>query len=457
MCRDAIDGEDAIKRGGPTYLPIPPAMQSGTRELSPDLKKDYSWAPQGYHFYMTMASFPEIVSPMIDVFQGIIHTNPPHLALPPAMESLNEENKLVSMWQKITREILSVGRIPVVLDINPDDNLVYPVMFSAESLINWGENFAVLTEYVNVPDSDRFDPRQELNYLVYEMMQDGFVFVSRYNEKRQIVSSGPISLRGRSFFQALPVFPLGVSGMDWKVGPIPVISMVRRALEIYRLNADYRRALYIKCDPQPVITGVTNDNEIPNRIGGNTVWTFTSPEAKAYYLDIDGQGIPILRMAIEDEYTRFWREGGRLLESSSAPVESGLALRLRQMAQQVSLRSLALCAGQALNQILNVIATGLNVPVDPKQPFFVADIDFSEPRLTGQELREIMEAVTMGAPLALETVHERARRGGLTKETFEGELALAGGQFLQPKSQQEVNDGTTEDGRGVAGTAEQGD
>ena len=60
-------------------------------------------------------------------------------------------------------------------------------------------------------------------------------------------------------------------------------------------------------------------------------------------MEVDGQGIPSLRQAIEDEYERFHEEGGRLRENDGGP-ESGEALKRRTMVKQVTTKSLVINA-----------------------------------------------------------------------------------------------------------------
>jgi hypothetical protein len=438
--RDAIAGERAVKEAGPTYLPIPPGMPNLLSEVLENGKRVGS---DPYAFYLGFADFPEIVEPAHAGFQGVVHARPPVCKLPKGLEYLIEMccpdgTTLEELWSAVTSEVMCTGRIGLLIDVDTDQRL-RAVPYSVENNINWrersarnggGADFVVLKEPQEEQGKDAFHIKSVTRYR--ELRLNNGVYQSRvWEEKENDDKSGmklsvvgsqgnnpegwtTIIVSGKTL-NFIPFYPLNSAEITFCYQSIPMLPLARRAFTIYRKTADYNRALYIKADPQICIAGI-GASEAPQKIGGDGVWTFDSPDVKAWYLDIDGQGIPLMRQSIKDEYDRFDMEGGKLLATDKTAPESGTALRQRQMAQQVTLRNIVTNLGLGFETVLKQIAfmSGL----DPESVSFSPDTDFAEPTMTSQELMELITAKNIGAPMSYSSMHELMRRGSLTQKSF---------------------------------------
>ncbi len=176
MVRDALEGERAVRSKSTEYLPVPPGMNNGA--ATEVLETGKRVRNTRYDFYLSFAEFPEIIAPVLNGFQGVIHENEPHVKLPPEMQYLLEDatpegDSLMVMWRRITREVIAVGRIAVLCDVAEDDRIRL-VGYSTENLINWrlstlrvgGEpEFVVLREFADLPDdSDEFTSKMVERY-----------------------------------------------------------------------------------------------------------------------------------------------------------------------------------------------------------------------------------------------------------------------------------------------------
>lgn len=464
--RDAIDGETAVKEKRDEYLPIPPGMRGGNREV---LHSGRESSPSAYKYYLEFAEFPEIVAPALVGFQGLIHGKSPTIVLPEKLEYLLDEATpsgmtLERLWQLVTCEVLTGGRVGLLTDVDPADDTLRIVPYPTESIINWRIDrsssesllFLVLREDSEVEGDDSFTSKTQTIYR--ELRVVGAQYVSTEyrtgasaagtivgavgsNEllgsavaggDPQPESSVTVSLFGRSLDQ-IPFTCINALHVGFDYGPIPIMGLVRRVFRIYKLTADYFRSLYIKADPQPWIVGI-DKNEAPTTIGGEEIWTFRNPEAKVGHLDIDGQGIPLQAEAIEAQYEKFDAEGGRLRQmAEGGGAESGEALRRRMNAGQVTLRNVVVNVGRAFESHLKSIA--VLAGLDPEEVSFTPDLDFSEPTMTGASLLEWQNAKNQGAPIARRTIHDLMRRGGVTELTFEDEEALIEEDDLPPATE----------------------
>ncbi len=443
LIRDTVEGQTKIKGEGQLYLPAPPG--------SLILNTPVQVAPEGgvvgvqsrYAFYKSFAKFPEIVTPALNGMQGIIHTKDPEITLPSKMEYLLEEatpdgKTLINLWEDITREILQTGRLGLLVELFGDS----PVLcrYEAETLINWkvrpkrfgGQpEFIVLTEKIWLVDpKDEFAPAlitryrilrfDGTNYTVqaFDKINDEFVPVELEGTDPATGRVTPV-LMGKAFgFMPFTVVNAVMEGFS--IGPMPFLPLSRRALNIYQKSATFERSLYLKGDPTVVITGI-DPKKSPTTIGGGSAWVFPDPETKVTMLDIDGDGIPLQRDSIKDEYEYFYQEGGRLLDTRDRSVESGKALERREINHNVSLIAIAVNGAGGMQNALRQIAVLLNV--DPEEVEFNANLDFTLPTMSGKELVEFTKAKNQGAPISNETIHEMMKRRNITTKSFEEEQA----------------------------------
>lgn len=474
--RTSIKGEKAIRANITVYLPVPPGM--GTPQTVQHTHGHAFEVLDRYGWYATFAEFPEIVAPTVEAFQGLVHMKEPVVELPKEMEYLRDAatasgDTLAQLWKTVTRELISAGRQTLLGEVNPLVDNVVSCAYHAESLINWRVTGRARLSPVDltVLEESTFRARADDEFeqdLVTQWRElrvaDGAYKVRLWETKTSLSPStvhnhgvtGAIHVHGSAAaastgapekvavdgadeegfvtpmfrgkpFDFIPIDVGNASGPGLKFSHIPILPMSKRALSIFRRSADYNRALYNKGDPQAYIAADMDEDDLPDTIGGSELWLIPQGGI-AGYLDIDGDGIPLMRQAIGDDYDRFVQEAGRFLETNDRvnPNESGKAVGLRLSAQRVTLRSLVVEAARLMEQHLRTLGRMLGIDEERlrKEISFKPNMDFTELRITGQELLQLVTAKNMGAPWSLEQMHARMREGGLTDLSFEAEMAL---------------------------------
>ncbi|WP_457831240.1 DUF4055 domain-containing protein, partial [Staphylococcus aureus] len=77
----------------------------------------------------------------------------------------------------------------------------------------------------------------------------------------------------------------------------PLVDLVDMNYAHYLVSADYEHGCHFAGLPTPVVTGYTPQNgpngEPPEKlyIGSAAAWVFPQPDAKAYFLEFEGQGL----------------------------------------------------------------------------------------------------------------------------------------------------------------------
>lgn len=456
--RDTIEGEREVKGFRLTaYLPVPPGLDEQSGQITVNQSTGQrDIRSSRYAFYASFAEFPELPGPTIEAFQGLVHGKPPRIELPEDMQYLMTSaspagDTLQALWEMQTRELFSVGRFVFLGEIDEDTDDVLLCPYTCESLINWQETtrrdgtkltMAVLRDIeYEFKDGDEFEQEIVSRYRELRIREDEGEAMEY--QVRLWKSSGQsaqtsttvntdatveLDENGNDWrrvlhfgapFEFLPIIVSNTHEMGLSYGRIPILPISKLSLNIFRMTADYKRALYIKGDPQAVIYGIAKE-DAPETIGGSEIWTFDDPNAKAEYLDLDGDGIPLMRDAIRDDFERYVAAAGRLLEHSDRNgQESGQAVEKRLNAQHVTVASVVTKAGEAMQAALRMVGRMMGKSDDEVASIeFVPNTDFVEATMTGQELLQLVSAKNMGAPMSRESLHALMKRGRLTDKSF---------------------------------------
>lgn len=458
--RDSLKGDKAIRASIRKYLPPPPGMDlRGTADINDILGMSTKGIQSRYSFYTSFAEWPEIVQMTLNAVQGLVHEKPPTIELPDDLQYLTETatpsgDSMLDLWEMVTRETFASGRVAMLSEIFDDQVLI--CLYRAEALINWhvlprksGGNavLAVLMETKSIPKAeDKYEHEDITHYrelqLFADRLDDGTLGPAEYQARvweakdgkdPTIIVTDETDEHGwitpQFFGQSWEEIPLTVNNANdkgFKFGPLPLISAARRAISIFRKTADYFRSLYNKGDPQAVLFGVDKE-DAPSNIGGSSIWTFPESDGSAMYLDIDGQGIPMQKTAIDDQYDRFEQETGRLVAPDAGAINaaSGEALRRRAANQQVTVKSLVINAAASMQAHLRLMARLMGKSDDQVAAImFTPNLDFAEPMMTGREFMDYVLAKNAGGPLATETLHDLARTHKITDRDFDEEMAL---------------------------------
>ncbi len=348
--RDCISGESKIKSKKTAYLPQPAGM-TGV----------YASA---YDAYIERAHFPLVTSYSLQGALGVVITKLPEFNLPKQLEYLletatKEGDSLAQLFMDIVVDVFTTGRCPLVVDVVQDTNQFKFVKYQAEDLVNWKQEaigseknliLGVIKE--KLPEND--DILAHTTEDVYRVMyiQDG-KFTSRAfkdagTEIEDLLTSP--SYMGKSI-DFIPLFVAGSINTNIDIQPIPLLATANCAIQIYRKEADLSNSEFLTCNPTLIMTGVTDDDDIPNVVGSSVLINLPDPQSRAFYTQTDTVALQHVKEHIKDLYEEAIRHGVAILDARKG-VEAAEALRIRQATQSASIYSIYLSA-------LNVIHEGL--------------------------------------------------------------------------------------------------
>jgi hypothetical protein len=440
LMSDTYRGERVIKDKGEDYLPATSGMQEDGMSSNGVGKK-------AYDAYRLRAYFHEVVKDAVTAAIGVMYNKPPVIELPAKMEAMREKatvtgESLNLLLRRINEAQLVDGRLGLLADVESGaaaGTLPYISTYAANTIINWDTgstkdfsnlNLVVLDESGNVRnDNFEWEYKKKFRVLVLGNTLENEEGKAAYKvgvfiETLTFVESDLItpSLAGKELEEIPFVF---VNSKDLTASPDdpPLLGLAKLALVLYRSEADYRQNLFMQGQDTLVIKGGegSGDGDDSTRVGaGATIHVNVQGDAK--YIGVSANGLSEQRMAIENDQSNADRSGAQILENKGGQKETGEALKVRVHAKTATLNQIAISGGEALQQMLKMIAVW--VGANPDEVKVEPNLDFVDDELGGQTLVEYMTARTLGAPLSKQSIHKIMKERGLTDLTFEEEVAI---------------------------------
>jgi hypothetical protein len=418
-CRDAISGTDAVKNKGTTYLP----------------KLDGQDADE-YAAYKKRALFYGASRRTVAGLLGSVMRRRPEVAFynKTFLQSATiDGDSFMVLCEYTLREQLSTGRLGLLVDAQAEGSDPYIATYTAESIRNWKTAMidgrrelvqVVLSETYETPATndntgrpDEFTVETNVQYRVLELVRDGptgaLVYQQRLfrqekagdGSKGQWVEVRSIpgpdgtaqeypfrpSKRGAAFTY-IPFVIINTTDLSPDVAEPPLLDLVDVNLSHYRTAADLEHGAHYTALPTAWVAGF--DNKATLRIGSQTAWVSDNADAKAGFLEFEGQGLDSLRNLMDDKEQMMAVLGSRMLEDQKKAAEAEGTMKLRTAYESGSLVSIANMAGEGLAKALTFVAEWMGETSDNKVKF---NTDFVAARMMPNELLSLIQALQAGA------------------------------------------------------------
>lgn len=447
LMRDTWLGEDYVKQAGTDYLAPTGAMErDGMQQGQP--------GQINYVAYVQRSVFHEFVSTAVQAMVGIMHGKDPVVELPPKLEPLINSatahgEPLKALLRRINMEQLITGRLGLMLDLPEQagpDALPYLATYTAESIINWdtrtGADGRRSFDFITL---DERGPRRQPGSLEWKVVpQHRFLTTGEFlsangivppgidvgpNDFVQVVCRDRTELLGGKFIvpeiagkriERIPFVTIGALDLDPTPDKPPLMPLARKAISLYRLEADYRYQLYMQAQDTLVIIGQPRTDDAAPTVGANAI-LFLDQGADAKFVGVNSAGLGEMRQAVENEKREAAELGAQIIDAASAgSASSGEALAIRVAARTATLTSIARAAGDGLTRLLQAAAEW--VGADPSKVVVEPNTDFSDEQIDAATLLSLTQAKNQGAPISGRTIHQIMRAGEMTEMTYEEEL-----------------------------------
>jgi hypothetical protein len=398
---------------------------------------------KSYHAYKVRARFPNFVREAIQTAIGMMHSQPPEIKLPKAMEGIRSSKgeTLPNLLRRINTEQLITGRIGIMADLptNPKmgTDLPYLTTYIAERIINWDDGAVeeIVPQVMNmiVLDESEYERKDHFNWQKDEKYRVLIIGSPEENEVqgtyKQGVFSEQFSESGLSApswmgkkLNSIPFIMVNSGDLTSDVDEPPLLDLANLCMTIYRSDADYRQNLFMQGQDTLVTIGGSFDDDDVVRTGAGARLDLPMG-AKAEYIGVKGSGLSEQREAISHLESRAGSMGAQTLDSTSRERESGSSLRIRIAARTADMNQIVETGAAGLESILKMVAEWIGE--DPEEVSVKPNKEFGEMPLTGQTMVEMATARSLGFPLSARSMHQTAFERRITSMTFEEEMAAA--------------------------------
>lgn len=327
--RDCYNGERAIKEASVTYLPRLKAQSD-----------------EDYFNYLTRALFFPVTGKTVTTMVGLATVKPPKIVAPDIMAPYFKDSEsgyqFSEFYVTTFQETVLMGRYGVLIDA-PETVQGQPTLcpYIAENIVNWDTDelgrvtMLLLRETVQVREAGQFETKESVQYRHCYIDEAGVYTVEVLDEDlKQFKLPVQPTFTG-STINFVPWVTFGASGVHIGVDKPPMLDISTINISHYLTSADLEWGRHIVGLPTPVVSGVDSSTKLS--IGGTAAWVLPVVEAKAYYLEFQGQGLKSLEIAMSDKISLMSSMSARLVDNSTRGSEAAETVRLRYMSESAGL------------------------------------------------------------------------------------------------------------------------
>lgn len=397
-CRDCIAGTDRVKdENSRKYLP---ALQGQST--------------QEYDNYKMRALFYGATGRTVQGLLGAVFRKPANIEYPEEeheQEFTNTGLDLNQTVNKVTEEIISVGRTGILVDPSGDtgEHRAFAAIYSAESIINWRTEkidgiekltLVVLKEEREEVDADGFGTKSKTQYRVLRLSKDKNnriytqeVWIKMKDREEYIIDpkQNVTPRKAGLALDEIPFYFINVNDLTPCTNKPPLLDLVDVNLSHYRTSADYEHGAHFTALPTAWVAGFDTESQL--RIGSGIAWVSDNPAAKAGFLEYTGQGLGALRDLMNDKESLMAKLGARLLEEQKNSSEAFETHKLRQSGESGALLSMVISISLGMEKVLRKMAwwSGYS-DAELEKISFELNKDFVSAKLSPQELTSLMQA-----------------------------------------------------------------
>lgn len=433
-CRDAIEGEDAIKNKGIKYLaPLNSETATFLDAMQPTPQYE-AYKDRAYFYGATGRSFNGIL--------GVIFRKSPIITMGETdiaelfLDNVNSNRDNIQVFVKsLTAQVFSTSRVGILAEPSAADFLIPHIeIYTAESIINWKYEIIedkkkltllVLQETYNEEGKDEFDIIQNTQYRVFRLINNSAVTAEIWRKpdegKDYLLYEEPITLMVRGVnINNIPFTVINLSDLSLDtVDDPPLDAMSTLNISHYRNSADLEHGLHFTAIPTPWAAGFSTGTKL--YIGSTMAWVSDDPQAKAGFLEFTGQGLASLRETMQDKIEQMATLGSRMLEPPRKAVESSDTHKTRLSSEQSVVASIIDMIEEGLKITLGWVADWMLIKKDQVSIEF--NRDFVPITIDPALMKELTVALHNG-DISIETYVWNLHRGELYPEyrTIEEEV-----------------------------------
>jgi len=396
LMMDCIEGEDAIKNNGETYLP----------KLSGQDNSDYEE-------YKERGTFYNATSRTIQGLSGAILRKPPTIKTTISQELLDAITTnglpLVEVIRLVIDKQIGTGYLGVLVDMPLDGGNPYVAIYQAQDILNFQTTIIngastltmlALREVLRVPKADDPYEMEEKERIRILFLVDGIYQISLYEKLEKakkeewilVEPSFAPTILGKAIDFIPFVFFGALSNIPEPPKP-PLLDLAKLNVKHWQITVDYYHGLHYCALPTPWATGF--DSKAKLYIGPGKAWVSENENAKCGFLEFSGAGLAAVSKAVEELESKMAVLGARLLEEQKKVGETAETMERRQASDIVTLSTIAGSCESGMTKVLFFLSMmagkeDANAEVKLNRDYIVSKL---EPAM----IAELVKALQVGA------------------------------------------------------------
>jgi hypothetical protein len=409
-CRDVIEGQEAIHLSTTKYLPRLSGMTTAE-----------------YNAYLSRTTFYNATQRTVDAMSGLLFRKEPvTIKMSAALTELCKDidlqgNTLQSFVEQIADEVMSVGRIGVLVDYptvelaegteitvaQAEQSNLRPFIasYKAEDIWDWKtgsvNNKKVLIKLVLHEVAEEADPSDEFKTKYVDKVRvldlvEGIYRqrIYKLNNKEYVFEKETLPTINSATLDYIPFVFFNPKNNEADVAKPPLLDLVNVNISHYKTTGDLEHGAHFVGLPTAVITGHRLLKDEVLKIGSSTAWVFAEPEAKASYLEFTGQGLDALEKRLTKKEEQMATLGARMLATEKAAAESAEAHSIKRQGENSVLGRISNSISSGVVQLLVIIADWIK---DSENVEYELSKDFVPSTMTAQDLTALVSAWQQGA------------------------------------------------------------
>lgn len=400
-CQNFFDGEAKVKSCGQRYLPKPEQATSSE-----------------YKAYVMRAFFFPAIERTVAGLSGAIDRKAPTYTLSDRLKYIEwdaDSNKItLRQFSKLCLDQCFIkGRFGILIDRPENGGNPYFALYEAEDIINWSVDSAgalqmvVLKEiYYEPAPGDEFVLNKKTRYRVLRLVDGRYVqhlYTSLTGDVYTTIEEITPTNAGRPL-DFIPFVFGNVRSITAKVDKPPLLDLVRKNAEHYRVSADYANALYFTGNPilwvkgvkkptptRPTSPGEAQEPPFKLTLGSSRAIYLPTQESEIGLTECSGHGVSPNHDKAEDIKKEMAVLGARLLEQQRTGVEAAETAYLRQSGESSTLVNITLSVSSALRRALEMADIWLGG--DGEQIDFMLNMDYIDTIINPQLVSTLADLV----------------------------------------------------------------
>jgi len=407
--RDALKGNTKIKREGTKYLSYPS-----------NLPRDGGM--QNYYTkFLKLTDFPELTSQAMHAMMGLALSQPSTLVADNS-SLMSQGNYIHEFYEKVLREVITMGRVGVLLEIDASDIGVKEIMYKTEDIISWNVDAQGSVDFVILKQNEYKFNDETYSYEATEQtlvlrLVDGIYTQELRDKNFDLIMSETPRYKGNTF-DFIPFYIITPRSLNSEVANSPLSPIAHLCLHIYRNNAIWNKLIGTKGDPFTFFSGFEDSEMEHICAGANNVVSTRKKDSSINFIEMK-TGSEFIKQKIEYDTETAQAYAGKLLNVSNT-LESGESILQRRLMSEIGLKSIIKAVSLQYTMVLRAHAFILG----EKNIENIEYKGFAEFSAKIQDINDLMAAsglINQGV-ISKKSFHTRAADLGLTDVNYDVEL-----------------------------------